>query len=243
MPPRVATARLQPRRPPASANLPNKAVPCLLASNPSQKLESRSSLKGNPLSDSVSSDSALARLEFGIPVEEVAPAVVQEIGRGAAAVLLQQMSRRLHRRVTGIHAAFPGYAIALEQIAARAGRDDVLPGGAPAARARHDVIERQIVGREVVAAILADEAVAQEHVESREGRTPRRRNVFLERDDAGQPHLEGGAAHDAVVKRDDVDPVEAYRLDRLLPRPQRQGEVAQRTEIRVEHQRRTVIEP
>src|SRR6266851_428286 len=59
MPPRVATARLQPRRPPASANLPNKAVPCLLASNPSQKLESRSSLKGNPLSDSVSSDSAL----------------------------------------------------------------------------------------------------------------------------------------------------------------------------------------
>src|SRR5216684_3755464 len=60
MPPRVATARLQPRRPPASANLPNKAVPCLLASNPSQKLESRSSLKGNPLSDSVSSDSALA---------------------------------------------------------------------------------------------------------------------------------------------------------------------------------------
>src|SRR6266849_3940831 len=157
MPPRVATARLQPRRPPASANLPNKAVPCLLASNPSQKLESRSSLKGNPLSDSVSSDSALARLEFGIPVEEVAP------------------------------------------------------------------------------------AVAQENVESREGRTPRRRNVFLERDDAGQPHLEGGAAHDAVVKRDDVDPVEAYRLDRLLPRPQRQGEVAQRTEIRVEHQRRTVI--
>src|SRR5258707_12353525 len=59
MPPRVATARLQPRRPPASANLPNKAVPCLLSSNPSQKLESRSSLKGNPLSDSVSSDLAL----------------------------------------------------------------------------------------------------------------------------------------------------------------------------------------
>src|SRR5712692_627060 len=62
MPPRVATARLQPRRPPASANLPNKAVPCLLASNPSQKLESRSSLKGNPLSDSVSSDLALVAL-------------------------------------------------------------------------------------------------------------------------------------------------------------------------------------
>src|SRR5260370_147837 len=64
MPPRVATARLQPRRPPASANLPNKAVPCLLASNPSQKLESRSSLKGNPLSDSVSSDSALVVARF-----------------------------------------------------------------------------------------------------------------------------------------------------------------------------------
>src|SRR5260370_42711556 len=85
MPPRVATARLQPRRPPASANLPNKAVPCLLASNPSQKLESRSSLKGNPLSDSVSSDLALAPVRV-----QPAPSARDEVGVAEAGLAIAQ---------------------------------------------------------------------------------------------------------------------------------------------------------
>src|SRR5690348_11089923 len=144
---------------------------------------------------------ALARFELGVPVEEVAPAVMQEIGWEGAPVLLQPLRRGLHRRVTREHAALRRDAVALEQVAARAGGDDVFPGGAAAARARHNMVEGQIMRWEVVAAILADEAVAQEHVEAREGRAPRRRNVFLERDDAGQPHLEGWAAHDAVVMR------------------------------------------
>ena len=80
---------------------------------------------------------------------------------------------------------------ALAQIARRAGRDDVVPPRLAAARARDQMIERQVV---LVAAVLAAEAVAQEHVEPREGRIKRRLHIGLERDDARQPHLERRAA-------------------------------------------------
>jgi len=42
----------------------------------------------------------------------------------------------------------------------------------------HHVVEGEVVGREVAAAILAVEAVAQEDIEPREGRPARRRHVF-----------------------------------------------------------------
>src|SRR6267154_2126556 len=91
-------------------------------------------------------------------------------------------------------------------------------------------------------AVLASKAVPQEHVEPRESGMPRRVDVFLQRDDTGQPHLEGGAAHNGIVMVDDVDAVEKHRLDRVLPRPERQWEIAERTEIRVQHQGRAAIE-
>ena len=70
-----------------------------------------------------------------------------------------------------MHADLMRQPSALEQIARRAGGDDVFPRRASAARARDHVIEGQVV---VVAAILALEAVAQEQVEPREGGIARR---------------------------------------------------------------------
>ena len=125
--------------------------------------------------------------------------------------------------------------VALPQVARRTGGDDVDPGRVAAARARHEMVERQVVAR---AAILARETVAQKHVEPREGRVRRRLNEGLERYDARQLHLEARAAHRALVVGDDVHPLEKHRLDSVLPAPERQGVVAQRTKIRIQHQRR-----
>src|SRR3954454_17921275 len=44
--------------------------------------------------------------------------------------------------------------------------------------------------------------------------------------------------HRAIVMLDDVDAVEEHRLDRVLPRPERQRVVTQRPEIRIQHQYR-----
>ena len=73
-------------------------------------------------------------------------------------------------------------SIRLAQIAAAARGDDVLPSRPPPARAGQDMVEGQFVRQEWIAAILATEAVAQEHVEPGEGRPASSRNVFLEGD-------------------------------------------------------------
>src|SRR5580700_2216455 len=98
------------------------------------------------------------------------------------------------------------------------------------------MVEGQVVRGPRLTAILADKAIAQEHVEAREGRAPRGGDEFLERDHAGKSHLKGWAADHGVVFGDDIDAVEKYRLYSVLPRPQRQGEVAQRPKVGVEHQ-------
>ena len=72
--------------------------------------------------------------------------------------------------------------------------------------------------------------------EAGEGRVGRRFHIGLERNHARQLHLETGAVHRAVVIGDDVHAFEEHRLDRVLPRPQRERVIAQRSEIRVEHQ-------
>src|SRR6185437_11082105 len=161
------------------------------------------------------------RVELAVPIEEVAPALVQEVRWEGAAVLLQRMRRGLAWSVLGIHTAFLRQPAPLEEIAGGAGGDDVVPGRAAAARARHDMVEGQVLRRMGMAAILASKAVAQEDVEPRKGRPPRRRDVFLERDDARQPHLETRAADHLFVFGDDVDPFEEHCLHRLLPGPER----------------------
>src|SRR6185437_13727248 len=103
----------------------------------------------------------------------VAPALMQEVGRKAAAVFLQLEGARLARREDREHADFAGQMVALQEIAAAAGGNDIGPGGAAAARARDHVVEGEVLGREIVAAILADETIAQENIEPGEGRAAR----------------------------------------------------------------------
>src|SRR5262249_3473757 len=73
-------------------------------------------------------------------------------------------------------------------------------------------------------------------VEPGERRIGRRFHKRLERNDAGQQHLKAWTAHRFLVIGHDVHAVQKYRLDGVLPAPQRQWIVAQRTKIRVEYQ-------
>ena len=148
---------------------------------------------------------------------------------------MKLVNGRGERRLPRKHPRLRGGHVALAQIARRAGRDDVFPGGLTALGARHDVIEGQIVLR---TAILAMKPVAQEHVEPRERRMRGRLHERLQRHHAGKLDFKGGAAHRAVVMFDDVDAVEEHRLHRVLPGPQRQRIVTQRPKIGVENQNR-----
>src|SRR3546814_15293151 len=91
---------------------------------------------------------------FAVPIKKIPPTFVKEVWREAATVFLQLVCRRFFNRPQQRHATLPEQAVALHQIAVLAGGDDVLPRGPPAARARHDVVEGEISGREVVGAIL-----------------------------------------------------------------------------------------
>src|SRR6476659_4168538 len=148
---------------------------------------------------------------------------------------MQLMHRRRERVLARKHPRLLRRQIALAQIARRAGRDHVFPGGLAAFAARDDVIEGEVVMR---VAVLADEAVAHEDVEPGKGGMRGWLDERLQRHHAWKLDLEGRAAHRAVVMLDDVDAIEKHRLDRVLPRPERQRVITQRPEIRVQHQYR-----
>src|SRR5262249_62272783 len=112
------------------------------------------------------------------------------------------------------------------------------PSASAAAGTGQQMIEREVI---VGTAILAGKPVAQKHVEPSEGRIGRWFHKCLERNDAGQQHLEARAAHRLLVIGHDVNSVQEYRLDCVLPAPQRQWIVAQRAKIRVEHQGRPTV--
>src|SRR5690606_30929063 len=95
------------------------------------------------------------------------------VRRETAADMLQLMHGRPARAPERPHARMMDVLAALLQIAWRARRDDVLPCRAATLRTRHNVIEGEIVRR---AAILASEAIAQEHIEARE----RRRAILMD---------------------------------------------------------------
>ena len=100
------------------------------------------------------------------------------------------------------------------------------------------MIEGEVLGG---AAILALEAIPQEHIESCKGGIAGGLDVSFERNNGGQPHFETRRMHRTVIFLQNVDPLEKHRLDRVLPRPKRQGEITQRTVVRVEHQSRAII--
>src|SRR6185312_6037193 len=175
------------------------------------------------------------RIEFGVPIKIIQPAIVQIVRRKQSPVPMQLMHRRSERVLPRKHPRLLRRQIALAQIARRAGGDDIFPGGLAALAARDDVVEGEVVMR---VAVLADEAVAQEDVEPGEGRMRGRLDERFQRHHAWKLDLETRAVHRAVVMLDNVDAIETHRLDRLLPRPERQRVVTQRPEIRIQHQYR-----
>ena len=144
---------------------------------------------------------------------------MKEVWREGASILLQLVGTGLEGRTEGNHAADMGKAVALRQIAGRAGCDDVFPRRPTAAGPWNHMVEGQVVGGEGAAAILAGEAVAQEDVEAGEGRAARCRNELFQRNDTGQPDFETWGSDDPVIVRYDVDPFQKDRLDRFLPGP------------------------
>src|SRR5919197_6048994 len=95
-------------------------------------------------------------LELLVPVEVVGPTLVQKIGRKRPLRRDEILRSRLRRRPKRPH----GERAALAPVAALAGRYDVRPRGQPSFRARDDVLEGQLGGSELPAAILALKAVA-----------------------------------------------------------------------------------
>ena len=97
------------------------------------------------------------------------------------------------------------------------------------------MIEGEIVVRRT---ILADEPVAQEHVEAGEGRVGARFDEGLQRHHAWQLNFKRGTAHRPVIVFHDVDAIEEHRLDRVLPRPKRERVITQRPEVRIQYEYR-----
>ena len=100
------------------------------------------------------------------------------------------------------------------------------------------MIKGQVFGR---SAILADELVTQEQIETGKRRVLRGFHILLERDDRGQLQPRGGTSHFPLIMGNDVYPFKEHGLDRRLPRPERQRIVGQRRVIGVQHKRRAAF--
>src|SRR4029453_3620926 len=105
--------------------------------------------------------------ELDVPVEIVAPALVQIVGRKALAMVLQLPAGRPDQLPFDVHACLPGGPSTLLEVARRPGGGDILPAGPPALGTRYHMGEGQLPVRP---AIDAAEAVAQEQVEPGKGR-------------------------------------------------------------------------
>src|SRR5699024_3138753 len=106
-----------------------------------------------------------SRLQFDVPVQIVAPAIVKIVGRETFAMILQLPAGRADRFALDMHVRLGGGPAALAKVARCAGGGDILPCRAPALRSWNHMVERQFPVR---TAIDAAEAIAQEQVEARE---------------------------------------------------------------------------
>jgi hypothetical protein len=112
-------------------------------------------------------------LEFDVPVQEVAPCLVQKIRREVPLRGHQLMHRWLER--------FPAGFLqprVLAHIAGAARRRDILPRCHASCGARQDMVEGEIVRAVLDGAILAYEVVAQEDVEPCESKPGRRSHIL-----------------------------------------------------------------
>ena len=81
------------------------------------------------------------------------------------------MGARRARRMAQIQATFVWHVVSLGQIADATCCHNIVPTGMPAARARHHMIEGQVLNGEAGGTILAGKSVAQENIESSKGRS------------------------------------------------------------------------
>ena len=89
--------------------------------------------EGIPHAETIVRSVGPLRLELGIPVEIVEPAIVQVVGREQPPVAMQLEHRRAVRMLIGAHARIPRHLSALLKVARRARGDDVVPPRLPAA--------------------------------------------------------------------------------------------------------------
>src|SRR5215212_9710772 len=165
---------------------------------------------------------------------------MEVVRREMPAIGMEIVEGRSERGLGRPHLDFAREAVSFAEIAGGAGRDHVLPGSLPAFGAGDHVIEGKILPG---AAILAGETITEEDVEAGEGRVSRGFDVIFERNDGGKTHLEARTSDRLVVLGDNVDPIKEHRLDGVLPTPDRQGIIAQRPIIGVQHQSRTGFRP
>jgi len=96
----------------------------------------------------------LERLEFGIPVKEVPPTLMQVIGRKSTAILLKLMRTRLVREAQGIHAGLCWELMCLAEVAGFTSRNDIGPNRLAAGDSRNNVVKSQVFGRQLFPAVL-----------------------------------------------------------------------------------------
>lgn len=100
---------------------------------------------------------SLLRLQFGVPVEIIQPALVEIVWREEATVMMQVADARREWLLGWPHLHLRRHAVALAQVAGRAGGDDVFPGGEATLGSRDQMIEGEVLAR---CAVLATESIA-----------------------------------------------------------------------------------
>ncbi len=163
---------------------------------------------------------------------------MQMIGWEHAAIVVQIVHAWLIRLLARKHVRLRRHEPAFLQIAWRAGRNDIFPGCLSSGAAGNDMVKCQIVR---LTAILALEPVAQKHIKPCESRMTARLDIVFEADDAWKLHCKRRRRNLSVVFGNNVHTIKKNRLDCILPRPKRQGVIAQRSVIRVEHEGRKGI--
>lgn len=102
------------------------------------------------------------------------------------------------------------------------------------------MIERQFMSRETIMTILAGKIIPQKDIEPGERRTPDRRDIFFQGNNAGKANALRGRADLHIIFAQNRDTIEKNRLHTVLPRPERQRKIGQRPEICVQNECRTL---
>ena len=163
-------------------------------------------------------------VELHIPIEIVTPAVggvPNSNGNGH-----NWIPARLHRLLHQLHAGFFWRATTFFVVTTPTGRHNIFPGLSPTLGDGDDMVERQLLGPELVATVLAGIGISREDVDA--GEFDRTMNV-LEPNEFEQPHDGGKFNGDryrvdlSVVDLKDFNFTLPEKRNRLLPIDDPQG--------------------